>query len=197
METCNLINFATSDFFNELILITHPHELRIQAKVNPRTFILDNDKLWLDNIFDDILNQGYLFNDIVEQLCVVNNFLLTYSLIGFSKREQIKDSARTIYATTENCTNELALRIAVNPTSKTCFGTLRSIGFVFSSSGEQIYLAEIVILSVHGIHTVDESLHLTAHLIIINGSCPAHNVCGKYLGHDIVDIVFNNAMANL
>ena len=89
-QEASQLNFATNDFFNELILITHPHELRIQAKVNPSTFILDNDKLWLDNIFDDILNQGYLFNDIVEQLCVVNNFLLTYSLVGFSKREQIQ-----------------------------------------------------------------------------------------------------------
>lgn len=53
------------------------------------------------------------------------------------------------------------------------------------------------VLTIHCVHAVYQSLHLAAHLIIVDGGGPADDIGLEYLGHNVVHIVLDHASAQL
>lgn len=105
------------------------------------------------------------------------------------------DGAWCIYSAAKQRTGKAALRVAIDPTSQTCFGSLGNFGLIFCCSGEHIHITEFIIERIHRIHAVDKHLHLSAHLIIVDGRCPAHHIGFEHLLHDGVGIVVNYTLA--
>lgn len=76
------------------------------------------------------------------------------------------NSTWNLDASAEECSSQTALGIAVNPAGQSGFDPLWDFRFTIRRSRELIYVPELVIGRVHGIHAVNESLHLAVHLII-------------------------------
>ena len=71
---------------------------------------------------------------------------------------------------------EACLLKTIYPALHAALGTLGRVIFVLGSRGQQIDVPETVIFGVHGIHSVDERLHLAGHLIVIYGRRPADDI---------------------
>ena len=71
---------------------------------------------------------------------------------------------------------EACLLKTIYPALHASLGTLGRVIFVLGSRGQQIDVPETVIFGVHGIHSVDERLHLAGHLIVIYGRRPADDI---------------------
>ena len=83
------------------------------------------------------------------------------------------------------------------PALQSAFGTFRHEVFILEGGGEQIDFAEAVVFGEHGVHTVDEGLHLTAHLIVVDGRCPADHIGVEDALHDGRHIVLKDTGTRL
>ena len=77
------------------------------------------------------------------------------------------------------------------------FGTFRHEVFILEGGGEQIDFAETVVLWEHGVHTVDEGLHLAAHLVVVDRRCPADHIGVEDTLHNGGYIVLEDAGSRL
>ena len=84
---------------------------------------------------------------------------------------------------------------AVDPALQAALGTLGDVGLVLEGGGQQVDVAEAVVLGVHGVHAVDESFHLPGHLVVIDGCRPADDIGIQDTVHDGRDIVLEDAGA--
>ena len=80
---------------------------------------------------------------------------------------------------------------------QTAFGTFGRKLLVLGGGGQQVDVAEPVILRVHGVHPVDKRLHLTRHLIVIDRRCPANDIRVEHALHDRRHIVLEHTRACL
>ena len=83
------------------------------------------------------------------------------------------------------------------PALQTAFGTFRHEVFILEGGGEQIDFAETIVLAEHGVHTVDEGFHLAAHLVVVDGRCPADHVSVEDALHDGRHIVLEDTGSRL
>ena len=118
-------------------------------------------------------------------------------VVGFVQFWVALDGARSSNPTAEQRACQLALGVAVSPARQSRLGALRHFGAVLGRRGEQVNIAKFVVESVHGVHAVNQHLHLSAHLVVVDGGGPAHHVGLKHLLHDGIGIVVNNAAAKL
>ena len=94
-------------------------------------------------------------------------------------------------------TFERRLAEAVNPSLQTALGTLGDVRLILEGGGQKVDVAEAIVLRVHGVHAVDESLHLTTHLVVVDGGGPADNVGVQDALHDGRHIVLEDAGTRL
>ena len=101
------------------------------------------------------------------------------------------------HAAAEDVTLQCGLAVAVDPAGEAALGTPVNKITVFGRGGQQIDVAELVILGVHRIHTVDEGLHLAAHLVVVNRRGPADHIGVEDALHDGRHVVLDDAGARL
>ena len=118
-------------------------------------------------------------------------------LVGLHQRGIAFDVSGIGYSSAEQVPLECRLAVAVYPSCQPHLGTPGSVLFIFGSCGEQIDVAETVVLGIHGIHAVNECLHLSAHLIIINRCCPTDHIGIQYFLHDGRHIIPEHTCARL
>ena len=118
-------------------------------------------------------------------------------LIRFLQLGVSGNLVRTAHAAAEDVALERGLAVAVDPAGEAALGTLRHELFVLSRRGQQIDLAELVIFGVHGVHTVDEGLHLAAHLVVVDGRGPTDHISVQHALHDGRHVVLDDARARL
>ena len=123
----------------------------------------------------------------------LTNILL--QLVSLLQLDAAPDSAWCIYSAAKQRAGKAALRVAVDPASQTCFGSLGNFGLIFCGSGEHIHITELIIERIHRIHAVDKHLHLSAHLIIVDGRSPEHHIGFEHFLHDGVGIVVDYTLA--
>ena len=104
---------------------------------------------------------------------------------------------RAAHAAAEDVALERGLAVAVDPAGETALGAFRHELLVLGRGGQQIDLAELVILGVHRVHAVDEGLHLAAHFVVIDRRGPADHIGVEHALHDGRHIVLDDARARL
>ena len=104
---------------------------------------------------------------------------------------------RAAHAATENMAFERGLAVAVDPACQAAFGASVNKLAVFGSCGQQIDLAETVVLGIHRVHSVDEGLHLAAHLVVVDGRGPADHIGVQDALHNGRHIVLDDAGTRL
>ena len=101
------------------------------------------------------------------------------------------------HAATEEVPFEGRLTETVNPALQTALGTRGNVGLILESCGQQVDVAEAVVLWEHGVHAVDEGLHLAAHLVVVDRCCPADHIGVEDALHDGGYIVLEDAGTRL
>ena len=92
---------------------------------------------------------------------------------------------------------ERRLAEAGYPALQTALGSLGDVCLVLEGGGEQVDVAEAVVFGIHGVHAVDECLHLTAHLVVVDGRRPANDVDIQHALHDGGHVVLEDAGTRL
>ena len=92
---------------------------------------------------------------------------------------------------------ERGLAVAVDPACQAAFGASVNKLAVFGSRGQQIDFAETIVLAEHGVHAVNEGFHLAAHLVVVDGRCPADHVSVEDALHDGRHIVLKDTGTRL
>ena len=92
---------------------------------------------------------------------------------------------------------EFGLAVTVDPALQTALGALRHELLVLGSRGQQIDVAELVILGVHRVHAVDEGLHLATHLVVIDRRGPADHIGVQNAVHDGGHIILDDTGSRL
>ena len=125
---------------------------------------------------------------------VLNVFTHCVGFLEFGVAGNLVGSA---YAAAEQVSLEAAFAVAVNPALQAALGALGDEGLVLGGGGEEVDVAEAVVLGVHGVHAVDEGLHLAAHLVVVDGRGPADHVGIEDALHDGGHIVLEDAGTRL
>ena len=105
-------------------------------------------------------------------------------VVGFGQCLVPADVAALGYSAGKHGACQTAVFVAVNPASKRCDATLGCLRSVFGGSGEQIDVAEVIVFVVEWVATVEQSLHLSAHVVVVDW-------CGKTNGIGIVHFLCN------
>ena len=128
----------------------------------------------------------------------INEFLNVLShLVGFLELGVADNLVGGTYTATEEMAFEGGFAKAGYPALQTVLGTRGDVGLVLECRGQQVNIAEAVVLWKHGVHAVDEGFHLAAHLVVVDGRCPADHVSVEDALHDGRHIVLKDTGTRL